>query len=285
MQTRRTNKSTKEQNFNSKLSKEVCSFKIGSSAFSKVVPRMTQNKLFKELPSLLNLSNNLSQNINNDTKDFETEREDIFNKIYSEVHCSFTLAKASLKGKLGFNHPINIKQKRSNRGVRNIKRHQDSLLLEEISSRIKEESTKDFSAKTQAKIFGAKEGNLGENTLPINNKIKDCSNNTNEVKTPRCEITNSDRFTEKEGSKTDEIASPEAAVACIFETIKSDRTSFVDNHLNKVKIKSFYQKELASNTNSSSESQIADKSSCQALKRTPGSKTMYNDLVDELISL
>mmetsp|Transcript_9912 Transcript_9912/g.11218 ORF Transcript_9912/g.11218 Transcript_9912/m.11218 type:complete len:88 (+) Transcript_9912:19-282(+) len=61
-------------------------FKIASSAFSKVISKHKDIELFKSLPSLLKLSNNLSANkIENKLLTFEDERDQIFQNLYSEV--------------------------------------------------------------------------------------------------------------------------------------------------------------------------------------------------------
>lgn len=119
---------------------QTSAFKIDSSAFCKVVPSTMHHKLFKNLPSLLKLSENLCQNQENTQDgDFSKETEGIFEKIYAEVRTSFLIAKATLKGKHGFVHPIHSKKKKARRGVRNIKRQQDAILIEEIYSKIKQE--------------------------------------------------------------------------------------------------------------------------------------------------
>ena len=63
--------------------KYIYSFKIASSAFNKVVPQIEQNKLFKKLPSLLQLSNNLS---NYNLKNYQEIPTEKISRVFEEIY-------------------------------------------------------------------------------------------------------------------------------------------------------------------------------------------------------
>ncbi len=144
------------------------------------------------------------------------ERDLIFDKIYYDVQASFLGAKASLRGKYGFSHPINIKPKKARRGARNMKRHQDALLIEEIYSRINDPNSKIIPEEISCKFSVKNKKIEGENDSCENNKInhfKDCTQHKELRRDFMQKIPKDEDLCTKDHSKRVDEESPEAAVS------------------------------------------------------------------------
>lgn len=105
--------------------KHISSYKISWSAFSKVISTSEHAQVFDNLPSLLLIPQNLSNNEEENNQEIKCEKNDkVFQKIYCEVKIAYDAIKTIFK------HDGQLHQIFSNRNKLFTSKFQDEMVTE-----------------------------------------------------------------------------------------------------------------------------------------------------------